>query len=60
MNDETRDETKSPESPESPESATRLAECMGRWAHHWVWVWVNGCMDHCECSTCGETRKDQL
>ena len=54
MTDETRDE------PKSPESAERLAECLGRLKHRWAWVWVNGIMDHCECSTCGETRKDQL
>lgn len=42
-----------------PESETRLAECMGRWKHHWVWVWVNGELRHCECSTCGQPKQEQ-
>lgn len=34
-----------------------LSECMERFAHHWLWVWIAGkWTDEQTCSTCGAIR----
>lgn len=42
------------------QSEKNLAECMGRWAHSWMWVWENGkWTTKKRCTTCGVVQEAQ-
>lgn len=43
----------------TPDTSKNLAECMGRYAHKWQWVWQgsNNWTNRQRCTTCGEERE---
>lgn len=50
-------------SPQDPTQSTEppVAECLGRYRHHFEWMWSNGqWLDRIKCMNCGEEREKTL